>query len=42
MTKSRKVRWVEDVVCMGGKTNAFTISVQNLKEKRPLGKSKHG
>lgn len=42
MTKSRKMRWVGHLVCVGGMINAFKILVQNLKTKRLLRRLRHG
>jgi len=36
MTKSRKMRSVGHIVCVGGMTKAFKIFVQNLKTQRSL------
>jgi hypothetical protein len=41
MTKSRKMRWVGHLVCVGGMTNAFKILVQNLQTQRSLRRPMH-
>jgi hypothetical protein len=41
MTKSRRVRWVGNVACMGEMRNTYNILVGKPKRKRPLGRLKH-
>jgi hypothetical protein len=40
--KSRRMRWAENVVCMGKMLNACNILVGKLKGKRPRGRSRRG
>jgi hypothetical protein len=39
-TKSRRVRWVGHVACMGGMRNAYKILVRKSEEKRPFGRTR--
>jgi hypothetical protein len=41
MTKSRRMRWVGHLVCVGGMTNVFKILVQNLRTQRSLRRPSH-
>jgi hypothetical protein len=38
--KSRKMRWVRHVACMGAMRNAYIILVGNPERRRPLGRRK--
>jgi hypothetical protein len=40
MIKSRKMKWVEHVVCIGAKRNVYRIFVGKPEEKRPVGRSR--
>jgi hypothetical protein len=40
-TKSRKMRWVGHVACMGGETKVYKVSVGKPKGKRPLRRPRH-
>jgi hypothetical protein len=41
MIKSRRVRWVGHVKCLGGKSNAYRISVRKPEGEIPLGRPRH-
>jgi hypothetical protein len=40
MIKSRKMRWLDSVVCMREKKNAYRILVGKPEGKRPIGRHK--
>jgi hypothetical protein len=39
--KSRRMRWVGHVACIGEMRNSFNILVGKHEEKRPLGRPRH-
>jgi hypothetical protein len=41
MIKSRRMRWVGHIVCMGEVRNLYKIFVGNPEGKRPLGRPSH-
>lgn len=41
MIKSRRVRWVGHVICMGEKRNAYRVSMGKPEGKIPLGRPRH-
>jgi hypothetical protein len=41
MIKSRRMRWVGHVACMGPQRNAYRILVQKPEGKKPLGRLRH-
>jgi hypothetical protein len=41
MIKSRNMRWMGYVACMGEMRNTYKILVRKLEGKRPLGRPRH-
>jgi hypothetical protein len=39
--KSRRIRWAENVACMGAKRNSYNILVGKPEGKKPLGRPRH-